>query len=349
MSNKIFLFVFTIVLMSCKNDTPKNYATISGKITNHFGNNGSVSGENYKKEITISKDGTFSDTLHVKTEGQLITFSDGNEFTSMYIKNGDNLQVTLDTKEFDETIKYSGKGEANNNYLARKSLLFETLFTATLFELEEKELKEKIKEITSKFENLLEESKGLDAHLIKLEKEEFANTEKQILEQYNQMKQRKNQFADFIGKPSPDFVNYENYNGGTTSLKDLRGKYVYIDIWATWCGPCKKEIPFLQTLEKQYHEKNIAFVSISVDSGRGYKGNSKELSKEGWRKMIKEKEMGGIQLFADKDFKSDFVTAYKIKGIPRFILIDPSGNIVDANASRPSSPKTAQLFDKLLN
>ena len=64
------------------------------------------------------------------------------------------------------------------------------------------------------------------------------------------------------GAPSPSFVDYENYNGGKTSLADLKGKYVYIDVWATWCGPCKAEIPSLKKIEKEYHGKNIAFVSV---------------------------------------------------------------------------------------
>jgi hypothetical protein len=62
--------------------------------------------------------------------------------------------------------------------------------------------------------------------------------------------------------------------------------------------------------------------------------------------MVKEKELGGIQLFADNDWKSDFVTGYKIKGIPRFILIDPNGNIVNASAPRPSSEKLIELFNQ---
>lgn len=140
------------------------------------------------------------------------------------------------------------------------------------------------------------------------------------------------------GKPSPKFINYENFKGGTTSLDDLKGKYVYIDVWATWCGPCKKEIPFLKKIEKLYHKKNIAFVSISVNK-------SEDLEK--WKEMIKDQEMAGIQLFADKDWESDFIKDYQIIGIPRFILIDPEGKIVAASAQRPSNPELIVLFNKL--
>jgi thiol-disulfide isomerase/thioredoxin len=99
------------------------------------------------------------------------------------------------------------------------------------------------------------------------------------------------------GKPSPSF-SYENINGGMTSLEDLKGKYVYIDVWATWCGPCIAEIPALKVLEKTYHGKNIEFVSISID-------NKKD--KEKWQNMVAEKGLKGVQLFADKDWKSDLV------------------------------------------
>ena len=140
------------------------------------------------------------------------------------------------------------------------------------------------------------------------------------------------------GELSPKFVNYENFKGGTTSLDDLNGKYVYIDVWATWCGPCKREIPSLKKIEKQYHGKNIEFVSISVDVEKDHGA---------WKKMIVEKELGGIQLYADKSWNSNFITDYSIKGIPRFILIDPAGKIITPNAPRPSSPKLVDLFTNL--
>ncbi|MFI2742886.1 TlpA family protein disulfide reductase [Zhouia sp. PK063] len=139
------------------------------------------------------------------------------------------------------------------------------------------------------------------------------------------------------GKPSPTF-NYENNAGGTTSLTDLKGKYVYVDVWATWCGPCKGEIPYLKKVEEEYHGKNIQFVSISIDEQKDH---------ETWKNMIKEKELGGIQLMADKNWESDFAKEYNIRGIPRFILIDPQGNIVNADAPRPSNPELKELFDSL--
>ena len=140
------------------------------------------------------------------------------------------------------------------------------------------------------------------------------------------------------GKPSPTF-DYENHKGGTTSLADLNGKYVYVDVWATWCGPCIREIPALKEIEKQYQGKNIHFVSISIDEPRDY---------EKWRAMVTEKELVGFQLMSDDNWQSKFVTDYGILGIPRFILIDPQGNIVDADAPRPSDPKLKELLDKLI-
>jgi peroxiredoxin len=69
------------------------------------------------------------------------------------------------------------------------------------------------------------------------------------------------------GTPSPEF-NFENHKGGTTKLSDIKGKYVYIDIWAT-LRACRQEIPYLQKIEKKYEDKRIAFVSISIDQKIG--------------------------------------------------------------------------------
>lgn len=139
------------------------------------------------------------------------------------------------------------------------------------------------------------------------------------------------------GSPSPKFVNYESWDGSTVSLDDFKGKYVYIDVWATWCGPCKAEIPFLKEIEKKYHAKNIEFVSISLD---------KAATKEKWRKMVKDLNLTGVQLIADNAFRSKFVQDYLITGIPRFILLDPKGNIISSTAPRPSQSGLIKLFNE---
>ncbi|MEJ2882972.1 TlpA family protein disulfide reductase [Pedobacter sp. GR22-6] len=137
---------------------------------------------------------------------------------------------------------------------------------------------------------------------------------------------------------SPDF-NFPNVNGQMVSLKSLRGKYVYIDVWATWCGPCKAEIPFLQKVEHDYEGKNVQFVSLSVD---------RMVDKTKWISYVKEHNLGGIQLMSDQDFSTDFVKKFNINSIPRFILIDPTGKIVSGDAYRPSDPLLRQQLDKLL-
>jgi thiol-disulfide isomerase/thioredoxin len=139
------------------------------------------------------------------------------------------------------------------------------------------------------------------------------------------------------GVPSPTF-DYENVNSGTTSLESLKGKYVYIDVWATWCGPCIGEIPSLKEVEKAYHGKNIEFVSISIDEKKDH---------DKWKTMVADKELKGIQLFADNAWKSDFVKNYAIDGIPRFILIDTEGKIINADAPRPSDPKLKEVLTEL--
>ena len=140
------------------------------------------------------------------------------------------------------------------------------------------------------------------------------------------------------GLASVDF-NYENYDGGMTSLEDLRGKLLYIDVWATWCGPCIIEFPALKELVKEYDEKDIEFVSVSIDSKNDY-------SK--WRKMVAEKNIGGIHLYDDEGLSSDFMRAFSVSLIPRFMMIDPQGKIITAKAPRPSSKEVRKFIDGYL-
>jgi len=140
------------------------------------------------------------------------------------------------------------------------------------------------------------------------------------------------------GATSVDFT-YENFNGDTTSLENLKGKLLYIDIWATWCGPCIKEMPYLKKLVAEYIGKEIEFVGISIDSENDY---------EKWRKMVVEKDIGGIQLYNREGLDSQFMKAFSVSIIPRFMMIDAKGNIITGNAPRPSSSNVREYINRYL-
>lgn len=130
------------------------------------------------------------------------------------------------------------------------------------------------------------------------------------------------------GNSAPGFA-YPDINGQVISSEDLKGKVIYMDIWATWCGPCKREIPYLKAMETELHDEAIAFVSISIDD-----------DKEAWEKMVQDENLQGYQLYAKEAWKTKIVTDYMISGIPRFIIVDKEGKLVTPNATRPSDPNT---------
>ena len=449
------VFVAVLMMISCKKETSIDYAIISGNITNKIGElTLNSTDRSIKKVINVAEDGSFTDTLRVKTNTYLLF--DGKNRTAIYIDAGNNINISYDATNFENSLKFSGVGFETSNYLFSKEKKDTELIGEgnEVYKLEELEYKTKFNEIKTASQEILAASNGISEkfkvkelrninysylyqisiyqlyheHYAKkpgfktsegfldelkdlnyeneedftfsgdyeklvtshfyeeaskiVEKDSIAedmaflkvvgeipietiknkllfdnakysvtytndlegfynafmkvstneDNNKVITESYNKLK------TVAKGETSPQFNNYKNFAGGTTSLSDLKGKFVYIDVWATWCGPCKREIPFLQKVEKQYEGKNIQFVSLSVDK-------LDDIDK--WRKMVGEKKLGGIQLFADNSWKSDFVTGYLIKGIPRFILIDPNGIIVNSNAPRPSESKLIDLFNEL--
>lgn len=134
-----------------------------------------------------------------------------------------------------------------------------------------------------------------------------------------------------VGRPSPMFKGVD-VNGKEMTLRDFRGKYIYIDMWATWCGPCQKELPFLKKLEEKFKGRNIVFVGLSIDQ-----------DKAKWAARVKSGALSGTQLHIGKGSK--FQSDYRISGIPRFILLDPNGRIVNPDMTRPSSEDTEKILN----
>ena len=447
--------MLSIVFFSCQQDSEKTYSLISGTIVNNTAENVIIRNNDFEAKIPISADGTFSDTLHLNHNGFYQLFV-GREQTGIYLEKGQDLNVSLNTEQFDESLEYSGDLAKPNSYLAKKYLWNEQhLNYEELFSLEENAFISKLEAYQKSLDSLFESENVSNENFKKMLNEEDSYSRAALVENYlvahryytgTQDFQVSNEFYNHIenidfkdtlayrnsasyqnlldahfsrlisqrtsesgenptlvflklvdsslpngyakdkimsdylefglkpdgdleeayalyknsnpasenladlterykmlqtitkGKHSPTF-DYENHKGGTTSLDDLKGRYVYIDVWATWCGPCIREIPALKETVKHYQGKNIHFVGISIDEPKDY---------EKWKTMVTEKEMAGFQLMADNNWESEFVTKYGILGIPRFILVDPEGNIVNADAPRPSDPKLKELLDSLI-
>ena len=453
---KLLFIAFAIALIGCKTEAKPDYAIISGKIANKQAGDLTINSEDrtFKETLSVTADGTFTDTLSTDISSYILY--DGTNPIFLNIEPGNNLNITYDASDFDNTIAISGVGSEINNYLVAKRKVEKELSKKNqeIYSLEEDMYLERMMAFKNSQEELLNNSEGLPTEFVAKEKKnlhyaylsklneferahkyftknedfkvsddflkdiksidysnvedfDFSSNYKGLVSDHYGDKANKLSEKDSIaydmaflktasaienetiknsllfdyanynmsyskdidsfyniftksstnkknnaiitekynnlmgltkGRPSPKFVGYENYAGGKTSLDDLKGKYVYVDVWATWCGPCKREIPFLKEVEEKYHGKNIEFVSISIDKASDHKK---------WKTMVNEKELGGIQLFADNDWNSAFVKDYQIQGIPRFLLIDTEGNIVDSNAPRPSSSELIDLFTEL--
>ena len=140
------------------------------------------------------------------------------------------------------------------------------------------------------------------------------------------------------GRPAPDF-EMTGFDGKVYRLSDFRGKNLYIDIWATWCGPCCHEIPYMEKLAKHYRKnRNIELISISLD---------KDL--QAWKRKLKEDKPQWKQFICPENFQSALVREYGIKGIPRFLFIDKKGKIITVDAPRPSHERIIEYLNGKIN
>jgi thiol-disulfide isomerase/thioredoxin len=129
----------------------------------------------------------------------------------------------------------------------------------------------------------------------------------------------------------------EDFSGNIISLNSLKGKVIYLDIWATWCMPCRAQFPKAEELKIYFEGKDVAFVYVSTDT-----------DKNKWKKFVNDKKLNGIHLFADNNFNTEYSKKYGIKGIPRFMLFDKWGNIYSYDALRPGQFGIEEEIEKLL-
>ncbi len=140
------------------------------------------------------------------------------------------------------------------------------------------------------------------------------------------------------GQLAPTF-QLENLYGDLVSLEDLRGKVLYLDFWATWCGPCRDEIRHSIRVKSNIENEDLLFVYITLDK-----------DKEQWKRFVTRNNMQdqGLHLIANEEFESAIAEAYNVTGVPTFYIIDKEGKIASNTPKRPSQPGLEQEIQAVI-
>ncbi len=466
------LAVIAICIFSI-NTVFAGYAKISGKITNKLADQVEVSYYtnllNYsQKTLTakVSEDGSFSITVPVTEQYLQIQIQNGDQATETFIQSGDDLKLTVDGKNFDSTLKYTGKGAAVGNLMAKHVLQSSMMimFSSRMQPYYVKEQEEFITSVNAELKKELDflevNKKGVPESFVQywkawyqysvydemirytymhkmmkersssviMRKKDYAILDKvpvafndnyisipsyvsyvtelypnkysamtdddtttpqekkmELSEAYVKKQVNANmppktkeyyyaknlygtmrysaladvekKYASFLtlyknssydtilskavaikrkkakGAPAIEF-DFTTMEGQQMKLSDLKGKVVYIDFWASWCGPCMRELPATKKVKEHFKDKDVVFLNVSIDEDMN-----------AWKKAIEKNNITGIHTCEPGGWKNRVAQLYGVNSVPSYFLIDRNGKFASENTPRPS--ETEQLIKEI--
>ncbi len=144
--------------------------------------------------------------------------------------------------------------------------------------------------------------------------------------------------ATAIGQPAPR-SHCQTLRAKVIPLSSMKGKYVLVDFWAKWCGPCRRENPNVVRAYKKYKDRGFTVYGVSLDR-----------SKDDWEKAIAEDGLTWTHVSDLKYWQSEAARTYNISSIPFSVLLDPNGIIIGKNLrDKALDDKLAEIFDKKTN
>lgn len=461
MKNLLTLFCSFLAVVS----NAQTRTVVCGKISNPKGTGVKLSywdGEMRIQTSSLDKNGFFKIVTRLN-KPLAHEIEHGEEVTHAFLSPGDSIYLTLDTKKFDETVTYSGKGADVNNYLAKQYLTFEdnlesetfqrgfftkiatlkpNTFSAYVDSIEairlsylnskKKELPEvfyhyqfadivfksakdkadypmlhyyvrgikdsvvKVDEAYNSFYNNYSVSNEdyllsnyfvsfLDSYIRYYARKDYQRDSISLMDQVNTVRKRlpgrvkekaieqlvlqsfqyntaeviremytialsdikdssslalieykyNQTTALFPGNPAPA-IELKTRDGKNVSLADFKGKIVYLDFWASWCGPCMMEMPYAKKLQDTFANQDVVFLYVSIDD-----------NKQAWIQAMDAKKMKGVHVWA-KGFEHAVPKSYAVEGIPSYFLIDRQGKIISNNPSRPSGKNVVAEIQEAL-